>query len=118
MQVVHSHVLRPAVFKQDSELRARPWDARGSSDGNPADGPSNSNEVRKAGRQIRLRFEESIGQFGKMDGAYTAEELTEAIQMLRDILASSGPRVVCMRESEDCVLVFTDGAFEGGVATC
>jgi hypothetical protein len=36
--------------------------------------------------------------------------------MLRDILASSG--IVCKREPEDCVRVFTDGAFEGGVATC
>jgi hypothetical protein len=52
------------------------------------------------------------------NGAYTAEELTEAIRMLRDILATSGPRVVCMRESEDSVLIFTDGAFEAGVATC
>jgi hypothetical protein len=42
------------------------------------------------------------------NGAYT--EKTEAIRKLSDLLATSGPRVVCMRESEDSVLIFTEGA--------
>ena len=67
----------------------------------------------RCGRVLSAR----MADLCKGNGACTAEELTEAIRMLRDILATSGPRVVCMRESEDSVLIFTDGAFEAGVAT-
>jgi hypothetical protein len=48
----HARRMLIAMSLQDSELRCRPWYARVSSEGNPADGPS------------RLKFEEASELFG------------------------------------------------------
>ncbi len=66
----HARRMLIAMSLQDSELRCRPWYARVSSEGNPADGPS------------RLKFEEASELFGSTFITRTEDEWSELCSRL------------------------------------